>query len=140
MLLGMELISNMLRYRAKMMIRRWLYSNKKSALKNLDYGLGPDYGFIYAARIDVAQGFTLLKIGATRSPNSRLRNFGRKASLFCVSPPHVNFFENEEVLHQFFAKYRVPARPHQGAQAEFFNLSMPYFLEHLPMLTYEQEK
>lgn len=124
----------------KMMIRGWIYSNKKSAFKNLGNGLSLDYGFIYAARIDVVQGFTLLKIGATRSPFSRLSNFGSKASLFCVSLPHINFFENEEALHEFFAKYRVPARPHQGAQAEFFNLSMPYFLEHLPMLTYTQEK
>lgn len=122
------------------MIRGWIYSNKKSAFKNMEKGLSLEYGFIYAARIDVAQGFTLLKIGATRSPLTRLSNFEKKASLFCVSPPHVNFFENEEAIHEFFAKYRVPARPHKGIQAEFFNLSMPYFLEHLPALTYMKEK
>ena len=128
------------RYKAKKMVRQWIYSNKKSAFNKMGAGLGPNYGFVYAARIDVMQGFTLLKIGATRSPYSRLSNMGSKASLFCVSPPCINFWENEELLHEFFAEYRVPARPHQGARAEFFNLSMPYFIEHLLVLTYAQEK
>lgn len=128
------------RYKAEKMIKQWTYSNKKSAFNHIGDGLGLGYGFVYAARIDVVQGFTLLKIGATTMPAVRSRNFGRKASLFCVSPPCINFFENEEILHEFFARYRVPARPHQGAQAEFFNLSMPYFIKHLPTLMYAQEK
>lgn len=122
------------------MIKQWIYSNKRSAFAKLDKGLNKDYGFVYAAKINVLQGFTLLKIGATRTPYTRFSNFGNKANLFCVSPPCMNFWENEEILHQFFAKYRVPARPHQSSQAEFFNLSMPYFLEHLPQLEYVQIK
>ncbi len=113
---------------------------KISAFSKLGEGLNAQWGFVYAARIDVAQRFTLLKIGATCSPYTRLSNFGKKASLFCVSPPCTNFWENEEILHAFFAEYRVPPRPHHGSQAEFFNLSMPYFLSHLPLLEYAQEK
>lgn len=120
------------------MIRQWTYSNKTAAFKNLGAGLSADYGFVYAARIEVIQGFTLLKIGATGMPKIRLENLGNKASLFCVSPACVNFFENEEILHEFFKEYRVPKRPHQGSQAEFFNLSIPYFMKNLPPLTYAQ--
>lgn len=122
-----------------MIVKQWQYSDRKTAfaeLKNAPRG----FGFVYAARIDVVQGFTLLKIGATQSPYFRMSNFGDKASLFCVSPPCTNFWENEDILHQFFAAYRVPRRPHQGAQAELFNLSMPYFLSHLPQLHYAQER
>lgn len=119
------------------MIKGWTYSKEKSAFSKLGRGLSNDYGFVYAIRIEVAQGFTLLKIGATRNPSARFSSFNKRtATLFCVSPAHTNFWESEEILHKAFSKYRVPARPGKGVQAEFFNLSMPYFLEHLPSLNY----
>lgn len=122
------------------MIKGWTYSNKRNTFSKFVSTLSNDCGFLYAARIDVVQGFSLLKIGATRSPMVRLQNFGKKSSLFCVSPPHINFWENEEKLHAFFEKYRVPARPNNGSRAELFNLSMPYFLDHLPLLDYATTK
>lgn len=129
------------RYRAKkMVIKQWIYSDKKRTFATLGDELDNNWGFIYAARIEVLQGFTLLKIGATRSPKIRFSCFGNRSNLFCVSPPCTNFWENEEILHKCFSKYRVPTRPNRGAQAEFFNLSMPYFLNHLPDLKYAGEK
>lgn len=123
------------------MIKQWMYSNQKSALYKINQDYDRDFGFVYAVKIEVTQGFTLLKIGATSSLRSRLPNFGSSyAKLFCVSPLHKNFWENEEIIHAHFSKYRVPARPGKGVQAEFFNLSMPYFLSHLPPLTYEHKK
>lgn len=121
------------------MIKGWKYSKKRGDFHELDKirNIDDNYGFVYAARIDVCQGFRLIKIGATRTPQARLQCFGAKASLFCVSPPHRNFWENEEILHEFFRKYRVPARPGKSIQSEFFNMSIPYFIDHLPSLTYE---
>lgn len=123
------------------MIKEWTYSKEKSAFRKLGQEAEKGYGFVYAIRIEVAQGFTLLKIGATRDLQTRFSNFNKRtATLFCVSPAHANFWENEEILHNTFAEYRVPPRPGRGVQAEFFNLSMPYFLKHLPALIYEKEK
>lgn len=121
------------------MIKGWEYSNERKCLLKRSKKPNEEFGYVYAIRIEVAQGFSLLKIGATRNPKDRFLNFSKcKATLFCISPPHRNFWENEEILHNTFAKYRVPSRPEKGVQAEFFNLSMPYFLSHLPELFYKK--
>lgn len=131
-------MSNIPKSEARVMAEEWIYAK---CVKDIPKSVSDiELGYCYAAEIKVAQGFTLLKIGATRSAKTRLQNFGSKAKSFYVSPPHSNFWQNEEILHNSFEKYRVPARPNQGSRAEFFNISMDYFIKHLPALTYETKK
>ena len=119
------------------MIKGWKFSKKRPQVK---VNCSGEYGCVYAVKIDVIQGLTLVKIGATRNPNERLLNFpARVASIYCVSPPHLNFFENEAILHEHFARFRVPSRG-KGEGPEFFNMSLPYFFEHLPTLIYAQDE
>ena len=119
-----------------MMIKNWVYSTKKTDFRFVETGAGNDYGYAYAVRLNVTAKFSLLKIGATRMPYVRFYNFGRNANLFCLSPAHRNFRENEEVLHEVFSECRIPSRPGRGVQAELFNMSMPYFFKHLPEMSY----
>lgn len=118
------------------MIKKW-ESIKK--LNKSDFK-GYEIGFCYAVRFNVMPGFYLTKIGASQNLN-RLSNIPRKKICY-VSPPHLNYFENEEKLHSFFKEYRVPRKPGGKSQVELFNIDIPYFLSNLPMLEYEiaQEK
>lgn len=116
------------------MPKKWKCYTSCSVLQhNSDFKMG----FCYAVKIPIVQGFSLIKIGATGSPKSRLTNIGKKGTIFCISPPHLNFWQNEEILHEKFSKFRVPARPGKGVQAEFFNINLKYFFEHLPEMSYE---
>lgn len=119
------------------MIKGWKYSTKLSDFKELKAS-NKNNGYVYAARIQIIQGFTLLKIGATRDPYTRLSAMRKRADLFAVSPEHENFFDNEEKCHIAFEAQRVPPRPHQGSQAELFNLSLSYFLKNIPNLEYRK--
>ena len=79
----------------------------------------------------------MIKIGATRNPVQRFSAFGKFGSLYCWSPVHFNFFENEEILHEAFKQFRVPPRPNaSGDGPEIFNVGMKYFFQHLPQLDY----
>ena len=60
-----------------------------------------------------------------------------RAGLFCISVPHYNFFENEEILHEHFRKYRVPPRPGKGVAPELFNVSIPFILSQTKNLIFE---
>lgn len=71
-------------------------------------------------------------------PYDRIYNFGSRGKLYCISPACTNFFEIEEALHKHFAKFRVPGRTN-ASQPEYFNMSIPYFLSHLPELDFKTE-
>lgn len=116
------------------MLNGWSYSQNRTKVK---VECEKEFGCVYAVKIKVLQGY-LVKIGATRSPNVRLFGFpNRCATIFCVSPPHLNFFENEEILHSHFSKFRVPSGPvRNGVQPELFNINMSYFFKNLPKLKY----
>lgn len=133
----MELKNSIKKWRGIKMPKRW-----KCKIGNRDFptaASNADFGYCYAVKIPVLQGFYLVKIGATRTPKSRLSNIGRKGTIFCLSPPHLNFWENEEILHEYFQQFRVPARPGKGVQGEFFNISLKYFFEKMPELSYVTE-
>ena len=112
----------------------WTCTGERMATRKTQAKAEPGEGFVYAVRIEVIQGFSLLKIGATTAPYERFLNFGNRASLFCLSPPHKNFFENESILHECFSSYRIPRGPAHKGTAELFNISMTYFLESMPEL------
>lgn len=95
-----------------------------------------NYGCVYVAKIPVIQGFYLLKIGATSSPKTCLQSFTKRSTILAISKPHLNFWENEEILHKYFDKYRVPKRPKNNSQAELFNISLKYFFQNLPELNF----
>ena len=70
-------------------------------------------------------------------PRTRLRNIGKRETIFCVSPPCLNYWENEELLHNYYSQFRIPARPHKGVQAELFNISLTHLFKTMPVLKYE---
>lgn len=115
------------------MIKKWMFSNKNAKL--IDEARN-GMGYCYAVRFKVMPGFYLTKIGATRSFKVRFTNIPR-AKIYCISPPHYNYFENEELLHKAFAEYRIPRKPNGKAQVELFNIDIPYFLKNMPDLHYE---
>ena len=114
------------------MIKNWKFSSKKidSNLK-----VPNKMGFCYAVRFKVMPGFYLTKIGATSTP-SRLSAFPR-TKIYCLSPPHLNYFENEEKLHKRFSELRIPRKPNGKSQVELFNIDLPYLFKNLPDLVYE---
>lgn len=117
----------------------WQYSQKRYKL-NVERTASNNCGYVYVVKIKVTQNFSLLKIGATRDYKTRLQNYSSKtATIFCVSKPHLNFWENEEILHEAFKDFRVPARPHQGSRAEFFNMKLTDFFANMPDLIYLEE-
>ncbi len=97
-------------------------------------------GTIYVVKLQVMPGFSLLKIGATSGDarDYRLKNYKREqVKLVAVSPWHLNYYENEEILHRHFDKYRVPKKPNsRNSRPELFNVGMAYFFENLPTLVY----
>ena len=116
------------------MLKGWSYSDKRPKIKIDCKG---DFGCVYAVKLKLWGSTSLLKIGATREPNIRLKNYSSAvAKIFCVSKPCLNFFEIEELLHNHFSKYRVPNRAGRGSQPELFNMSLPFFFENLPDITY----
>lgn len=117
-------------------MKKWIITEN---LSKLPTGQG-DYGYCYAVKIPVIQGVTLIKIGATTMPKARLQNIGKKGTIFCVSPPCLNYWENEEILHRYYQQYRIPPRPHKGVQAELFNISLAYLFQTMPSLVYETKK
>ena len=120
------------------MISGWKYSENKRALH---IKCNEDFGCVYVVKIKVIQGVSLLKIGATRMPRERLSNFPmRCSSIFCVSTPHLNFFENEAILHDHFSAFRIPSRPNSKSRPELFNMSLTYFFQNLPDLNLITDK
>lgn len=71
---------------------------------------------------------------------SKVAKYRKKGTIFCVSPPCLNYWENEEILHRYYQQYRIPPRPHKGVQAELFNISRVYLFQTMPSLVYETKK
>lgn len=117
------------------MIKKWNFSKTVSAIEEEH---PKDMGYCYAVRFYVMPGFYLTKIGATKSPKSRFSSIPR-AKIYCVSPPHYNYYENEEILHEAFSRFRVPRKPNGKSQVELFNIDLKYFFENLPNMNYETE-
>lgn len=115
------------------MIKKW-ESIKK--INKSDFNVS-GMGICYIVRFNVMPGFYLAKIGATQSL-SRISNIPRKKICY-ISPQHLNYFENEEKLHDFFSEYRVPRKPGGKSQVELFNIDILYFLSNLPNLIYETD-
>ena len=126
-----------------MSINNWQYSYRRIKLFESERSIRESnsisgvFGFVYAVKIPVTRTFSLLKIGTTHSLQSRLTGNFPANTIYATSPAHYNYFENEGLLHDFFAKYRVP--PRRGSWPELFNISLPFFLEHLPDLCYETD-
>lgn len=127
-----------------MKIHGWAYAKERTRIspfcdtKRFRTPSGKWLGAVYAVIFEVNQNFTLVKIGATSMPKQRLVNFGPRGKLYCVSPLCTNFFEIEEQLHNHFNQYRVPGRTN-ASQPEYFNMSIPFFLSHLPKLEFKME-
>lgn len=121
-----------------MRIGDWYYSPTRKALPQIK---PPDQmGVVYIVRFEVMGKTSLVKIGATSYGNGRLSNFkGAISNLFCISKPHYNYFENEEILHNRFEKYRVPPRPGKGVSPELFNLTVPYIIANARDLRFETD-
>ena len=97
-------------------------------------------GYVYAAKLYVMPKTFLLKIGSTTMPAQRLVNLGANLKICAISKPHYNFFENEEILHKYYEKARVPCRPYvfnKDIRPELFTISMKYFFETMPELQFE---
>lgn len=117
-------------------MKNWIIAENLSKVPMVEKG----YGCCYAVKIPIIQGVCLIKIGATAEPKARLQNLRKKGTIFCVSPPHLNYWENEEILHNYYKQYRLPPRPHKGVQAELFNISLVYLFQTMPDLVYETKK
>lgn len=116
------------------MIKGWQFSQKSAGIQeNSNVG---EMGYCYAVRFYIMPGFYLVKIGATRSHKMRFSSIPR-AKIYCVSPPHLNYYENEEKLHEHFSTFRVPRKPGGKSQVELFNIDLPYFFKNMPDLSYE---
>jgi len=94
------------------------------------------FGYVYV----VPYG-NYLKIGCTKNPIIRIQNIKStfknyslidnsegSSKLILLSQPHVNYYETEKTLHEFFNSKRK--------SGELFDLSLDYILEHLPYLNY----
>lgn len=127
-----------------MKIHGWAYAKERVKVTRLYHWVnskspsGKDLGVVYAVKFPIIGKFSIIKIGATGMPEQRLQNFGNRCSIYCVSPLHTNFFENEEILHKHFDRYRIPGR-RNCSQPEYFNMSIPFFLSHLPELDFKKE-
>ena len=117
------------------MIKKWKFFKNTCGTKE---ETKENMGYCYAVRFKVMPGFYLTKIGATSCFKNRLSNIPN-VKLFCISPLHYNYFENECILHEYFKKYRVPRKPNGKSQVELFNIDLPYFLKNLPEMNYETE-
>lgn len=118
------------------MIKGWHFFSKVTDIKNLSSER--EMGYCYAAMFQVMSGFYLVKIGATGCIRNRMTNIPR-LKICCISPPHLNYYENEEILHKHFSAFRVPRKPEGKSQVELFNIDLAYFLRNLPNLLYETD-
>ena len=127
-----------------MKIHGWAYAKNRTTLNSLlnKWGdkteSGKHLGSVYAVKFEVNKNVVLIKIGASSMPRERLIAFGDRGKLYCVSPACTNYFEIEGILHEHFARYRIPGRKN-GVQPEYFNMSIPFFLSHLPELDFKME-
>jgi hypothetical protein len=82
------------------------------------------FGFVYALEFG-----SYTKIGKTQDPFNRIKSLKAVANIYgntsvgriVVSRPHVNFNENEHLLHRAFQKYRI--------RGEFFEIPLEKFLQ-----------
>lgn len=115
------------------MIKKWKFFEHASEITE---NSNDKMGYCYVARFKVMNGFYLTKIGATKSIKTRLQNIPN-IKILAISPAHLNYYENEDILHKFFSEYRVPRKPSGKSQVELFNIDLPYFFRNIPDLTYE---
>lgn len=123
-----------------MILRRWRYATERKRLPKVKCPKG--MGTVYVVQLKVMKGFNLLKIGATADDarESRLGYYKKEfVKMVAVSPPHINFWENESILHDFFKSYRVPNGPIKKSSPELFNVPMTFFFKNMPDLRYVQE-
>lgn len=104
---------------------------------------GRDMGYVYVVKLNFGN-YSLLKIGATGSIQSRLANFPKSdRTIVAVSKPHLNYFENESRLHKFFENFRLPAKGNVSrimqTGPELFHMDMVYFFKELPELFFETD-
>jgi len=101
----------------------------------------PYFGYVYI----VPYG-DYLKIGCTKNPIIRIQNINStfknyslvdecesNSKLMLLSQPHVNYYETEKILHEFFDNKRRKS-------GELFDLSLNDILENLPYLNYIKVK
>lgn len=117
----------------------WKFSQKGHFVydrENYEGGMG----YVYVAKLYIMPKTFMIKIGATTMPSQRLANFGKNLKICAISKPHYNFFENEEILHRYYERFRVPCKPNafnKDIRPELFVISMKYFFETMPKLRYE---
>lgn len=119
----------------------WRFSQKGHYLydkENFKVGMG----YVYIVKLYLMPNTFLTKIGATTDPSSRMTNFGRNLRICCISKPHYNFFENENMLHEYYEKFRIPCKPNglsSGVRPELFNISLKEIFETMPKINFETE-
>lgn len=72
-------------------------------------------------------------------PDSRMGNLSKNLRICCISKPHYNYFENEELLHEYYEKYRVPCSPNSisnNARPELFYISITEIFRTMPKLNF----
>lgn len=117
----------------------WKFSQKGHYIydkENFENGMG----YIYIAKMFVIPNTFLTKIGATTAPSQRMTSLGRNLRICCISKPHYNFFENEEMLHEYYKKFRIPCKPNginSGVRPELFNISLKEIFETMPEIIFE---
>lgn len=119
----------------------WKFSQKGHYIydkENMKAGMG----CVYIAKLQVMPQTSLTKIGATTMPGARLANLGRNLRICAISRPHYNFFENEEILHEYYKKYRIPCKPNAVRTSvcpELFVISLKEIFETIPELSFETD-
>lgn len=122
----------------------WRFSEDSLHFKHtVDDNCKPGMGYVYAVKLKIAT-YSFVKIGFCKeNPYGRFANFPKNAAkIFCVSPPHYNMMDNEEILLDHFRQYRVPRRAgarFTDSQPELFNMSLVYMFENMPTLNFETD-
>lgn len=91
------------------------------------------FGYVYALEYD-----NKIKIGKTKNIFQRMKTIKTYAEkyadietgVFLYSLPHVNYHENEKILHDYFKDYRIEG-------TELFNLSILDFTKMVPKLNFD---
>ena len=101
-----------------------------------------EMGYVYLAKIYVVPNVYITKIGATKEPAARLCNLGKNVRICCISKPHYNYFENEEILHEHYKNVRIPKslKTKSNVRPELFFISLLDIFKTMPTLNFEQKK
>lgn len=103
----------------------WILFDSPQEVDGFSFNKDDDYfGFVYALEFG-----SYTKIGKTQNPYKRIKSLKAVAEIYgntsvgriIVSRPHVNFNENEQLLHEAFQKYRI--------RGELFEIPFDKFLK-----------